>query len=255
MSRGRPPHRGRGAHPPPCHRLPGLRPWTTDLVVVGRPDATRVPGPRTERRWPPSTTWNCGCGSAPTTSPSPAATAEMHTFPHTECPTIEAAFAGLVGPERGPRLHPRGPDAVRRTPGLHPPRAPGPLARPGRHPGRHLPPGPVRRRGESEDLLAGVAGRAAPGRATPATSGPRTGSPNRSWRPVGDRGRARTPPPPLSTFLEDGGRMRVGPTRGGGARRGCASRVLAAACSNGTSVQPRSRPRRPCSTTGPSTRS
>ena len=25
------------------------------------------------------------------------ATAEMHTFPHTECPTIEAAFAGLVG--------------------------------------------------------------------------------------------------------------------------------------------------------------
>ena len=25
------------------------------------------------------------------------ATAEMHTFPHTECPTIEQAFAGLVG--------------------------------------------------------------------------------------------------------------------------------------------------------------
>jgi hypothetical protein len=25
------------------------------------------------------------------------ATAEMHTFPHTECPTIEVAFAGLVG--------------------------------------------------------------------------------------------------------------------------------------------------------------
>jgi hypothetical protein len=25
------------------------------------------------------------------------ATAEMYTFPHTECPTIEAAFAGLVG--------------------------------------------------------------------------------------------------------------------------------------------------------------
>ena len=25
------------------------------------------------------------------------ATAEMHTYPHTECPTIEAAFAGLVG--------------------------------------------------------------------------------------------------------------------------------------------------------------
>ena len=25
------------------------------------------------------------------------ATAEMHTFPHTECPTIEAAFDGLVG--------------------------------------------------------------------------------------------------------------------------------------------------------------
>ena len=25
------------------------------------------------------------------------ATAEMHAFPHTECPTIEAAFAGLEG--------------------------------------------------------------------------------------------------------------------------------------------------------------
>ncbi len=83
------------------------------------------------------------------------ASAEMHTFPHAECPGITEAFADLAGLSVTQGLHPGGPAPVRRAPGLHPPRAAGPLARPGGGAGGHLPSGPAVADGEAADLLSG----------------------------------------------------------------------------------------------------
>ena len=144
-----------------------------------------------------------------------AASAEMRTFPHVECPGITEAFAGLAGLSVTTGLHPCSPEPVRWPEGLHPSGAAGPLARSGRHPGHYVPPGPGCRRRATPRTSSAMPG--VPGRVTPATSGPREVLPTRSSLPGGDRGWGRTPHPAVVTFREEAPAGEVG--RGGRPRR------------------------------------
>jgi hypothetical protein len=83
----------------PLHRRAiEYRAWALgdDLVVVGRLTDTR---PWAEDGSAVSTVHDLELRVAVRTADLTitAASAEMHTYPHTECPMIEAAFAGLVG--------------------------------------------------------------------------------------------------------------------------------------------------------------
>ena len=136
----------------------------------------RGPGPGRQARWPPSTTWSCGSGCGCADLTITGAAAEMFAFPHTECPAIESAFAGLVGLSvaRGYTREvqarfggPRGCTHLEH------------LARslgPGGHPGRHVATAPGGRPGRGRGPAGRSATAAVHGRGTPATSGPRTAS-------------------------------------------------------------------------------
>ena len=91
------PHTGEGAVPL-HHRSIDYRAWAVedDLVVVGRLTDSR---PWAEDGSAVSTVHDLELRVAVRTADLTitGATAEMHTYPHTECPMIEAAFAGLVG--------------------------------------------------------------------------------------------------------------------------------------------------------------
>ena len=80
----------------------------------------------------------------------------MHTFPHTECPGIVQAFAGLAGLSVSPGLHPAGPGAVRGAEGCthleQLARSLGPVVVQAVTSRRAL----AVSRGEAEDLLAGA---------------------------------------------------------------------------------------------------
>jgi hypothetical protein len=83
----------------PLHRRAiDYRAWTAedDLVVVGRLTDSR---PWAEDGTAVATVHDLELRVRVRTADLTitGASAEMHTFPHTECPTIEAAFAGLVG--------------------------------------------------------------------------------------------------------------------------------------------------------------
>ena len=143
--------------------------------------------------------------------------AEMHTFPHAECPAIVLAFAGLVGLSvargytREVQRRFGGPRGCTHLEQLA--RSLGPLvvqavtsrrarAVSGVSPRTCWPPGPAR------------------GPGTPAISGPRAGWPTRSWPPAGGRAGVRTRPlpsdhPPWAHRSEPG----VGPSRPVGAAR------------------------------------
>ena len=179
------------------HRAIDYRAWIVDdgLVVVGRLTDTR---PWVDDGVAVSTVHDLELRVRVRTSDLTitAATAEMYTFPHTECPTIEAAFEGLVGLNVA-RGYTR--EVQSRFGG---PRGCTHLE----HLARSL--GPVviqavtsRRaqsvsRGESPDLLAAGGEPAVRGPATRVTSGRRDPSPTRSWPPAGGRVRVRTPRPP-----------------------------------------------------------
>ena len=120
------------------------------------------------------------------------ASAEMQTFPHTECPGITAAFAGLVGlwVTRGYTREvqtrfggPKGCTHLEQLAG----RSGRWWSRRSRRVGRR-PVSPA-----SPRTCCPVPG--APGPATPATSGPRVGSPIRSWPPGGRPGVGPYPSP------------------------------------------------------------
>ena len=144
------------------------------------------------------------------------AVAEMHTFPHTECPGIAPAFAGLVGLSvargytREVQARFGGPQGCTHLEQLA--RSLGPVVVQAVTSRRAR----AVSRGGAEDLL--IRRRAAPGPATPATSGPKAASPTRSWPPAGGRDRARTLPPPLETFRRAGPTV-MGATTGPGAHR------------------------------------
>ena len=91
------PHPGEGAVPL-HHRAIDYRAWAVedDLLVVGRLTDSR---PWAEDTSAVATVHDLELRVRVRTADLTitGATAEMHRFPHTECPTIEAAFAGLVG--------------------------------------------------------------------------------------------------------------------------------------------------------------
>jgi hypothetical protein len=91
------PHPGEGAVPL-HHRAIDYRAWAADddLVVVGRLTDSR---PWAEDGSAVATVHDLELRVRVRTEDLTitGATAEMHVYPHTECPAIEAAFAGLVG--------------------------------------------------------------------------------------------------------------------------------------------------------------
>ena len=80
----------------------------------------------------------------------------MHTFPHTECPVIEPAFAELEGLSVARGYTREVQTRFGGTSGLHPPRAAGAFPRSGGDPGGHRRAGPGSvSTGRVEDLLVG----------------------------------------------------------------------------------------------------
>ena len=169
------------------------------------------------------------------------ATAEMHTFPHTECPMIEEAFAGLVGLSvaRGYTREvqarfggPRGCTHLE-----HLARSLGPVVIQAVTSGRAL----AVSRGESEDLLSAAGTTGSPWARDSCHIWAEGGIADQKlaagWRP----GVGPYPSPALVTFIRDGRRerRRWAPRRScGGRRRHCMLVGVAdvTACSNGTSV-------------------